>query len=631
MSYVTKMGAYGLAVAAAFAVALAVLLSVSSTPVAEAATVTLETSDSTVDAEPGDTVIIENPTGGTDIVDFSITGGTASGTFDVGGGQSLSCSDSETGKGCDTNTDPDAIAVKLTIDEDSADGYIIVKRDVILPTAGTDDSVVITVTTQPRPNSLTAKAASTTIDASDGNTQIRATVKDDQSPSAGMNAERLTFVTTLGTMVCPESGTGATQINEAENVQWCQVWTSSSNFTGDDAANGNAVITLNGSGREGTATVTISHGTLDPESVDVTLFGEAKNLAAEADQDSVEQGGSVFIVITVTDAAGNPVSGVQPGPGEPEVVGPDVDDAIDVKTSTDSEALAANSPYGTNKDVDGDGAVDKGDVPACGVVGVVVGAPATSTDDAVQGIFAANGTNDAGQCAVQVNAAKDDPDEAGDQAATRGEHTINFALDDLEASVTIEVAGAPASIETDAPAYVDPLSDTEITVTVFDDENVRVGITAVTVRAIEGGGLIEDAGTDNKENTVDGQSTFTFFAPSQGQVTLRIDAGNEQHIVSLPIGAPVEEPPPEPPSLSPAPSATGFTLVNFSGGSVEELGTVVTTSCGGGGTAYATDYQGNWVSFIPAAMIPAVNASFGALFSDGVPANTPLLIGNCGG
>ena len=96
----------------------------------------------------------------------------------------------------------------------------------------------------------------------------------------------------------------------------------------------------------------------------------------------------------------------------------------------------------------------------------------------------------------------------------------------ISASVTIEVAGTPASIETDAPAYVDPLSDTTITVTVFDDEGVRVGITEVTVRAIEGGGLIEDAG-DNKENTVDGQSTFTFFAPSTGTVTLRIDAGKQ--------------------------------------------------------------------------------------------------------
>ena len=93
----------------------------------------------------------------------------------------------------------------------------------------------------------------------------------------------------------------------------------------------------------------------------------------------------------------------------------------------------------------------------------------------------------------------------------------------------------------------------------------------------------------------------------------------------------MEEPPPPPPSLNTPPSATGFTLVTFSGGTVAELGEVVTAACGGGGTAYATDYQGNWVSYIPAAMIPAVNANFGALFSDGVPAGTPLLIGNCGG
>ena len=32
---------------------------------------------------------------------------------------------------------------------------------------------------------------------------------------------------------------------------------------------------------------------------------------------------------------------------------------------------------------------------------------------------------------------------------------------------------------------------TEITVTVFDDEDVRVGITNVTVRRVDGGGLIE--------------------------------------------------------------------------------------------------------------------------------------------
>ena len=635
MSYVTKMGAYGLAVAAAFAVALAVLLSVSSTPAATAATVTLDSGDSTVDAEPGDTVIIPNPgNADVDIVDFSITGGTASGSFDVGGGQSLSCSDSTTGKGCDTDDADGDISVKLTIDEDSADGYIIVKRDIILPVGdGSDDAVVITVTTQPKPNSLTAKAGETTIAAAAGSTTITATVKNNKSPAVGMNDQRLTFVTTLGTMNCPVSvavGT-ASQIDAANNVQWCQVRTQGDDDASPPVDSGTAIVTLTGGGREGTATVTISHGTLDPTSVDVTLFGTAKNLTAEADQGSVEQGGSVFVILTVTDAVGNPVSNAQPGPGETEVVGPDVDDAVDVETSKIGTVVSTgDSPYNVNKDVDGDGAIDKGkDVPACGPLTAVEADD--TTDPVTQGVFVSTGTNQAGQCAVQVNAPADVDGTSADEAATRGEHTINFLLDELEASVTIGVAGVPATIESDAPAYVEPLEPTTITVTVYDDEGVKVGITEVTVRAIEGGGLIEGAGAGNKEDTVDGQSSFTFFAPSTGTATLRIDAGKQKLIVSLPVGAPVEEPPPPPPSLSPAPSASGFTLVTFSGGSVEELGTTVTTSCGGGGTAYATDYQGNWVSFIPAAMIPAVNASFGALFSDGVPAGTPLLIGNCGG
>ena len=57
----------------------------------------------------------------------------------------------------------------------------------------------------------------------------------------------------------------------------------------------------------------------------------------------------------------------------------------------------------------------------------------------------------------------------------------------------------------------------------------------------------------------------------------------------------------------------------------------MTTACSGGGTVYATDYQGRWVSYIPAAMIAALNASFEALFPDGVPAGESLLVGNCGG
>ena len=134
--------------------------------------------------------------------------------------------------------------------------------------------------------------------------------------------------------------------------------------------------------------------------------------------------------------------------------------------------------------------------------------------------------------------------------------------------------------------------------------------------------------------TKDGRAKFTYLAPSTPGVTefLVVTKSGEQGDGT---GADhrchrcaVEDPTP---SLSTQPSATGFSLVTFSGGSVEELGSAVTTACGDRGRAYATDYQGSLVTYIPAATNPVVNASFKALFSDGVPANTPLFIGGCGG
>ena len=87
----------------------------------------------------------------------------------------------------------------------------------------------------------------------------------------------------------------------------------------------------------------------------------------------------------------------------------------------------------------------------------------------MQALFASTGTNDSGQCVVQVNATPDDSTTAGnDESSARGVHTLNFELsvtggDDVEASATITVAGKAHSIESDAPEYVEPLSDTTIT------------------------------------------------------------------------------------------------------------------------------------------------------------------------
>ena len=304
-----------------------------------------------------------------------------------------------------------------------------------------------------------------------------------------MNFQRLTFVTTLGVMDCPGSTapTGGTNIDPANNVQWCQMWTSTSAEADGTAADGNAVITLKASGREGTATVTISHATVDPTSVDVKLFGSAKNMTAEAEQNSVEVGGSVFVVLTVTDAAGNPVKNVQPQPAGTDPIEGPADDANPVTTSQAADdGDATTSPYNVNKDpeVTADATTsvvskDKGDIPSCGVLAAVNATPGATPPG--PGNFGSTGTDDNGQCVVQVNATPDDPAATGDQASTRGVHTLNFELGDVEASVEITVAGAAASIESDAPEYVEALSDTTITVTVSDDEGVLVGDTSINV------------------------------------------------------------------------------------------------------------------------------------------------------
>ncbi len=544
MKYVTTLGAYGLAVAAAFAVALAVLVSVSST--AEA-------------VEPGKsadvTASVTTPSGGTGVARIEIDAlSTASGSFDFNDGQTIVCND---GGKCDTDAvdgtnTADSVTVKLNIDADSADGFILLKVTDVLAASPTVTYQSVDVTTLPQPASLTAKAVSTTIDANGavaaignaGRTEIVATVKNNQSPSVGMNDQRLTFVTTLGVMDCPESGTGNTAIAAATNVQWCQVWTSSSNSDGETAADGNAVISLKASGREGTAIVTISHATLDPTTVDVKLFGTAKDMTAEAEQGSVEVGGSVFVVLTVTDAAGNPVKNVQPQPAGTDPIAGPADDSNKVTTSQAADdGVATTSPYNVNKDVDGDGVVDKGDIPACGPVTAVTAGDQSGDPPTPPLAFASTGTNDAGQCVVQVKATPDDDTTpATNESSTRGVHTLNFALDDIEASVEITVAGAAASIESDAPEYVEALSDTTITVTVSDDEGVLVGDTSINVIKVAGDGLAEGAATKEGARTKNGSATFSYAAGLEGQVVFRVIAGTGsaaiRDIITLTVGFP---------------------------------------------------------------------------------------------
>ena len=142
------------------------------------------------------------------------------------------------------------------------------------------------------------------------------------------------------------------------------------------------------------------------------------------------------------------------------------------------------APLGRGYSQDKPAAGSAAAIPACGDDNTDTDAD----DGGLQELFGPNdgtgdageGTNDKGQCVVHVTAPEDTAD--ADNNATRGAHTLNFEISaTVKASAVIEVAGKPASISTDAPDRVDPASVTEITVSVFDDEDVLVGITEVTV------------------------------------------------------------------------------------------------------------------------------------------------------
>ena len=615
MSYVRKLGASALVVAAAFAVAFAVLVSSTSTQTAEAADVPVGDGDNAATAAPGDSVQF---TVTAELAQVTITA-TAAGvgaSFAANDGQTIACAD---GTSCDKDgTDDGSVRVDMNVDADAGEGYILVEVKRLGIGSPTSVTKVITVSKAGLVGSLELKtdaATDKTIPAIAGTSNLTATVKNASSPAGGLAGQSVTIITTHGTVGC---GTGAGSAS-AGSTQTCSIVT--------DAA-GIVDVVLTGGGVEGVATVTATLGTRTSEAT-VTMFGTAKNLTAEAEQGSVEIGGSVFIVLTVTDGAGNPVSGTTITPlTSKEVVGP-ADDAVLVTTEKDSTGTETGDAAGTGYSRDKIAAKAADNIPACGD-----DARGRNASPATEVFADANdGTNSAGQCVVYVTA----PAAEGTQkAATRGQHTLNFQVTAaIKASATIEVAGAPASITTDAPATVDPGSVTEITVSVWDDEDVLVGITSVKVRKVDGGGLIEDesaADTPGSEKTADGQSKFTFIAPSSvGTSEILITAGKIDHRVSLQIGEPVVEPEPEPepaPSLNKTPASTGFTAVSFSGGSIDELVAAVTASCGPSASIYGTSL-GEYVGYFVGSP-DFVNRGFNDLYADGIDANEAFLVGGCG-
>ena len=622
--YVTKLGAYGLTVAAAFAVALAVLVSVSSTPTAEAATVQLAESAPSQSAAPGDTVQIQ--VNGA-LAQLSITG-TADGvgaSFTANDGQSINCGDNASCDTDDSDTNTagrqnvvDQVRVNLKIDDDAGEGYILVSVLGIGAATNTAQvTKVINVSKATLVGSLKITATPKTIAANNGTSTLLVEVQNASSNPAGLNDQEVSLITTLGSLECV-SGT---------ETQACSVTTADYDHDNDGTtavAPGGITATLNGRGVEGEAVITARLGSMTATAT-VTMFGTAKNLTAEPMQGSVEIGGDVYVVLTVTDGAGNPVAGQVITPvTSKEVVGPG-DDPVTVETET-ATAATTESAVGVGYSKDFIHPTDSTkNIPACGDDNT------GSLESPETEVFDTDGTNADGKCVVHVSAPKKGVDGAT-KNATRGENTLNFQISaTVKASAVIEVAGSPASITTDAPESIEPGSVTEITVSVWDDEDILVGITSVKVRKVGGDGLIEDAGDSGSEMTSNGQSKFTFIAPStSGSSEILITAGDVNQRVTLNIGEAMEDEPEEPAMPSGDATLSGsIGLAVFSGGSLDDLESAALAHCPDGAAIYVNDGEGGQILFTAGAAVSIVNNAVAAIYPDGLGANTAVLIARC--
>ncbi|MCY4670222.1 MAG: hypothetical protein OXC29_19820 [Rhodococcus sp.] len=635
MQYARKLGASALVVAAAFAVAFAVLVS-SSTPV-EAASPGghMDITYPTGDLEGTTDLAANPPTRASVRLRIDTEGSTASGSFASGGRQVLNCSDNTA---CDLDDTESSIKIRVNIDEDSPSGELYVQRytrsDVGVVTVAAE--MVITVSAanpvvliRTVPGTTGAPNPSHTAIDRDGSEFTNIQVQLVNAKGNGVNG-RITVTTTRGVLNTGPDGDGnagtcvtadATATAVASPLGSCATTTAGS---GDDT--GKATVSLFGNNLAGEAKVTFIHLGLS-HSVDIVLHGSAGKISADSDVSTVELGGKFYIEVSITDAADNAVQGYNELTIE-KLSGPSDDSNAIQPVANDDNELAAR----TN--------ADKSMTPLC--------FQQLPDPDNAGSFLEAAGTNSDGVCVIHMEA--QNPTDTADDAA-RGEHTVlidggfKSGADDEkdQVSVSVNVSGTPETITTDAPESVEPLSETKITVTVRDDAGELVGGTNISVRLVDGGGLVEglEPSSDSPKRTKDGTASFTYFAPAtEGTAVFVIDAGagsaKKRESVTVNIASPepeVIEPDPDDampeassPWLADAP-AGAVSQVIFNGGSVDELKAAL-SECGDGVAAHAT-VDGGWVSYIPGAAIAAANAPFNAAFAEGIPANTVLQVTNC--
>ena len=192
MQYVMKLGAYGLAGVAAFAVAVALMLSASSTPTAEAASEAATTNGGKVTF--GEALDTNNVVEFVKILDSSTSSGSFTHKTASADGQTVLCQQEAPCDVSDTsNVGP---LVELKVDVDSPAGFIIVQMTAIgIGGATTIDAV--SVTRAAVPTRIAVKAAES-IPAAGGITVITVRVEDEKG--ADISEAAIDVVTTNGTL-----------------------------------------------------------------------------------------------------------------------------------------------------------------------------------------------------------------------------------------------------------------------------------------------------------------------------------------------------------------------------------------------------------------------------------------------
>ena len=494
---------------------------------ADAATRTLKHDETRITVAPGDTIRIEAKGTGRLTVTFGDSSSDDSNAPVATIPNVDLCYDGATG--CDKDPATNAIAVETTVPNSGGSGFVsatlagsggfVTQVKVIRVAVGTGKNI-LSVTSTPGSfdySDITYAEYDATTDPITHAQGVKIWAQ------TGADGDTVTFKTSQGNLSATSAVTAARDVNGDGD-------------TADVGEAGWASVDLYGPALPGKATVTATIGT-SSKTVDVTVFGPATKITVEERLNALGVNNqSTMLVVTVKDDGGNPVSGqtfVTGSGGSVTVEGPsdkavaigvsaDVDDAVTDKGATSPNAAKS--------------------IPACNDDDTDIDSDTTG----VQQLFAEDGTNDVGQCVIEVKTNQDTPANAK-TTTTRGAHTITVSLgkDKASDSVTINVGGPPASITSDAPERVDALDEITVTVTVWDDADVPVGKVAFSAERVSGDGLVETTATETKN----GKASFTYTAGLAGSgAVIRITAGTKgvdqiRDSITIAVGpAPVEPP-----------------------------------------------------------------------------------------